>query len=127
MEIINRCNFWHDHIINARLSSDKSLIQQDIPVQTNTEEQQDINTEEVTNQTKIPLNQNRTYSTMLKLISGALVGWTNYCDIYTASDMGDDYRSRAKTRENNITVPTLQEVARKVAHLEKRNLMKNST
>ncbi len=105
--------------VNARLSSQKSLIQQDIPAQTNTEEQQDINTQEVTNQTKIPLNQNRTYSTMLQLISGALVGWTNYCDIFMASDMGDDHRSRAKTGENNITVPTLQEVARKVAHLEK--------
>ncbi len=107
--------------------SQKLLIQQDILAQTNTEEQQDINTEEVTNQTKIPLNQNRTYLTMLKLISSALVGWTNYCDIYMASDMGEDYRSRAKKGENNITVPTLQEVARKVAHLEKQNLMKNST
>ncbi len=29
--------FWHDHIINARLSSQKSLIQQDIAAQTNTE------------------------------------------------------------------------------------------
>ncbi len=74
LEIINRCNFRHDHIINARLSSQKSLIQQDIPAQTNTEEKENINTEEGTNQTKIPLNQNRTYSTMLKLISGALVG-----------------------------------------------------
>ncbi len=119
MEIINRCNFQHDHIINAQLLSQKSLIQQDIPAQTNTEEKQNINTEEVTNQTKIPLNQNRTYSTMLKLKSGALVGWTNYCDVYTTSDMGDNYRSRARTEENNITVLTLQEVARKVAHLKK--------
>ena len=59
---------------------------------------------------------------MLKLISSALVGWTNYCDVYTASDMGDDYRSRARTGENDITIPTLQEVARKVAHLEKTKL-----
>jgi hypothetical protein len=77
--------------------SKKSLIEQDIPAQTNTEEQQDINTEDVTNQTKIPLNQNRTYSTMLKLISGALVRWTNYCDVYMTSDIGDNYWSRAKT------------------------------
>jgi hypothetical protein len=59
---------------------------------------------------------------MLKLISSALVGWTNYCDVYTASDMGDDYRSRARTGGNDITIPTLQEVARKVAHLEKTKL-----
>ncbi len=59
---------------------------------------------------------------MLKLIFSSLVGWTNYCDIYTTSDMGDDYRSRARTGENNITVPTLQEIARKVARLEKTKL-----
>ena len=103
MEIINRCNFRHDHIIYARLSSQKYLIQQDIPAQTNTEKQQDINAEEGTNKTNIPLNQNRTYSTMLKLISGALVGWKNYCDIYTPSDMGDDYRSRAKQGQGKMT------------------------
>jgi hypothetical protein len=107
--------------------SQKSLIQQDIPAQTNTEEKKYINTEDGTNQTKIPLNQNRTYSTMLKLISGALVGYTNYCDVYTTSDMGDNSRSRARTEENYITVPTLQEVARKVAHLEKTKLDENST
>ncbi len=59
---------------------------------------------------------------MLKLISGSLVERTNYCDIYTASDMRDNYRSRARTGENNITVPTLQEIARKVACLEKTKL-----
>jgi hypothetical protein len=58
---------------------------------------------------------------MLKLKSGALVGWTNYCDVYKASDMGDDYRSTARTGENKIPVPTLQEVARKVACLKKQN------
>ncbi len=59
---------------------------------------------------------------MLKLISGALVGWTNYCDVYMAFDMGDNYRSRARTGENDITIPTPQEVARKIAHLEKTKL-----
>ena len=64
---------------------------------------------------------------MLKLISGALVGWMNYCDVYMASDIGDDYGSRARTGENDITILTLQEVARKVAHLEKTKLDENST
>ncbi len=64
---------------------------------------------------------------MLKLICRALVGGTKYCDIYMASDMGEDYKSTIKTVANNITVQTLQEVARKVARLEKCNLMKNST
>ena len=111
LKLSTNATFWHDHIINAQLLSDKSLIQQDIPAQRNTEKQQDINTEEGTNKTNIPLNQNRTYSTMLKLISGALVGRTNYCDVYTASDMGDNYRSRARRGENDITIPTPQEVA----------------
>ncbi len=89
----------HDHIINARLSSDKSLIQQDNPALNNTE-RQDI-TAEGTDPTKIPHIQNRTYSTMLKLICGALVGGTKYCDIYMAPDMGEDYGSTTKTVANN--------------------------
>ncbi len=36
-----------------------------------------------------------------------------------ASDMGEDYGSTTKMVANNITVPTLQEVARKVARQEK--------
>jgi hypothetical protein len=36
--------------------------------------------------------------------------------------MGDNYRSRARTGKNNVTVPTLQEIARKVARLEKTKL-----
>ncbi len=59
---------------------------------------------------------------MLKLICGALVGGTTYCDVYMASDMGEDYGSTTKKVANNITVPTLQEVARKVARLEKTQL-----
>jgi hypothetical protein len=59
---------------------------------------------------------------MLKLICGALVGGTKYCDIYMASDMGEDYGSTTKMVANNITVPTLQEVATKVACLEKTQL-----
>jgi hypothetical protein len=104
--------------------SDKSFIQQDNPALNNTE-RQDI--AEGTDFTKIPHNQNRTYSTMLKLICGALVRGTKYCDVYMASDMGEDYGSTTKMVANNITVLTLQEVARKVACLEKCNLMKNST
>ena len=122
MEIINRCNFRNNHIIHARLSSQQSLVKEDIPGQTNTERQQDINAEVETKKKNISLNENRTYSTMLKLISGTLVGWTNYCDVYTTSDMGDTYSTRATAGENDVTVPTLQEVARKVAHLEKTKL-----
>jgi hypothetical protein len=54
-----------------KLSSDKSLIQQDNPALNNTE-RQDISAEGK-DPTKIPHNQNRTYSIILKLICGALV------------------------------------------------------
>jgi hypothetical protein len=97
--------------------SDKSLIQQDIPAINNTE-RQDITAEGI-DPTKIPHNQNRTYSTMLKLICGALVGGTKYYDVYMAPDMGEDYWATTKIMANNITVPTLQELARKVACLKK--------
>jgi hypothetical protein len=59
---------------------------------------------------------------MLKLICGALVGGTKYCDIYMAPDMGEDYGSTTKIVANNTTDLTLQVVARKVAHLEKMQL-----
>ncbi len=45
--------------------------------------------------------------------------------VYMASDMGEDYGSTTKMVANNITVPTLQEVARKVACLEKMQLDEN--
>jgi hypothetical protein len=59
---------------------------------------------------------------MLKLICRALVGGAKYCDVYMASDMGEDYGSTTKMMANNITVSTLQEVTRKVARLEKMQL-----
>jgi len=67
LEIINKCNFWHDHIIDAQLSYDKSPKQQEISA-VNNPERQDI-TAEGTDFSNIPHNQNKkTYSTMLKLI-----------------------------------------------------------
>ncbi len=67
---------------------------------------------------------------MLKLISGALVGGTMYSDIYVTSDMEeDDMSTTSNNRLSNTSkhhsndqhrkIPTLQEVARKVARLEK--------
>jgi hypothetical protein len=43
---------------------------------------------------------NKTYLTILKLISGALVGGAKYSDIYVTSDNEDDDISR---RNENIT------------------------
>jgi hypothetical protein len=70
---------------------------------------------------------------MLKLISGALVGGTKYSDIYVTSDIKEDDTSTASNnRSSNKSkyhsndwhrkIPTLQEVARKVARLNKMEL-----
>jgi hypothetical protein len=40
--------------------------------------------------TNVQENTDKTYSTMLKLISGALVGGTNYSEIYITSDIEED-------------------------------------
>ena len=85
--------------------SDKSLIQQDNPALNNTE-RQDI-TAEGTDSSNLPYNQNKPYSTMLKLICGALAGGTKYCDIYMASNMAEDHKSTTN-KTKSITVPTLQ-------------------
>jgi hypothetical protein len=70
---------------------------------------------------------------MLKLISGALVGGTNYNEIYITCGIEEDGTSTASTNRSNNTskhssndqhrkIPTLQEVARKVVRLEKMEL-----
>jgi hypothetical protein len=70
---------------------------------------------------------------MLKLISGALAGGTKYREIFVTSDIEEDDMSTASNnRSSNISkhhsndqhqkTPTLQEVARKVARLEKMEL-----
>jgi hypothetical protein len=70
---------------------------------------------------------------MIKLISGALVGGTKYSDIYVTSDIKeDDTSTKSNNRSSNTSKLTamtstekfqhLQEVARKVARLEKMEL-----
>jgi hypothetical protein len=79
------------------------------------------------------INSNKTYSTILKLISGALVGGINYSEIYDmcgidmddTSTTGDNTSSNTDKEGNNnqhSKIPTLQKVARKVARLEKMEL-----
>ncbi len=67
----------------------------------------------------------KTYPTMLKLISGSLVGGANYNEIYLDPDEEDafnscstndtDTRNKAKDAKK---VPTLPEIARKEAKLQ---------
>ncbi len=85
------------------------------------------------NLTNIQGNTDKTYSTMLKLISGALIGGTNYSEIYITSDIEEDNTSTTSdNRPSNTTkhysnhkhknIPTLHEDARKVAWLKKMEL-----
>jgi hypothetical protein len=70
---------------------------------------------------------------MLKLISGALIGGVNYKEIYMGSDIDDKTNPPITTNNMGVDqntnihkIPTLPETARKVARLEKKNLMKNN-
>ncbi len=72
-------------------------------------------------------DSSKTFPTMLKLISGTLVGGANYSDIYN-NEMNSPIHSRNNTTNNNqLKVPTLPEIARKVANWRKHNSMKNNT
>ena len=73
----------------------------------------------------------KTFHTMLKLISGALIGGVNYKEINMDSEIDD--KTDPPTTTNNMGVdqntiihkiPTLPETARKVARIEKRKLDK---
>jgi hypothetical protein len=70
---------------------------------------------------------------MLKLISEALVGGTNYSDFYIISVIEEDDRSTTSdnmpsnttehcSNDKHRNIPTLHEIARKVARLEKMEL-----
>ncbi len=100
-EIIDRCKFNHGHLINARLSLNRSLLQEEMLTVNNTK-MQDLNP---TGTDNINLTQkiNKTYSTMLKFISGALVGGAKYSNIYLTSDDEDDDISRTSENKTNTS------------------------
>ena len=68
------------------------------------------------------LDTNKTFPTMLKLISGTLVGGANYSDIYKNEMNSSTLTCNNRTNNNQLKVPTLPEIAKKVAKLEKRQL-----
>jgi hypothetical protein len=79
-----------------------------------------INDDHLTQQKK------QTYPTMFKLISGTLVGGENYSNIYLDHFYEDDINSSSTNDSNSRKqdshtrdVPTLPEIARKVAKLVK--------
>jgi hypothetical protein len=120
-EIIDRCNFDHGHLINARLSLNRSLLQEEISTIKYTKTQ-DL-TQTGTDNVNLTHKTNKTYSTVLKFISEALVGRANYSDIYVYTDDDDDIFSITTKTKTNTTedqryyhdkgVPTLQYIAKK--------------
>ena len=68
------------------------------------------------------LDTNKTFPTMLKLISGTLVGGANYSDICKNEMNSSTQPCNNRTNNNQLKVPTLLKIARKVAKLENRQL-----
>lgn len=127
-EIIHRCNFGPKHIINARLSSQESL-QLQVESSTHDPMKQCFNNDFLVDNHEQE-DMIKSFPTMLKLISGTLVGGVKYSDLHLDSDEIDDIsctstfvneEDHSRKSEHNI-IPTLSQVARKVARLEKTKL-----
>ncbi len=124
-EIINRCDFGQRHLIGAHLSTTTTLLGSGEPEELNTlhdTSNSDSKNEDVPKHPKI-----QTYPTMLKLVSRTLVGSANYNEIYLDPDDKDAFNSCSTNdiatcnnkAKNTKNVPTLPEIARKVAKLQK--------
>ena len=129
-EIINRCNFGSKHLINARLFTQTCL-----------QHQPDSSTCDVTplclNSTNVDSDQKteesiKTFPTMLRLINGTLVGCMKYSDLYNDLEENEDTSSTSShanesdrdhcMKKIQRKIPTLPQIARKVARLEKTQL-----
>jgi len=125
-------NITDETIISARVSSDESIYK-------SSQEAIDEHVSGETNRGEDLSSwfQNRSYPTLLTLISGTLVGVTNFDDIYDdeqmddASSISDDVHNITQDdspREvedddiNEYNVPTLVGIARKIAREEKMKL-----
>ena len=126
-EIIQRCNFGSKHLINARFLTQTCL-----------QHQPDLSTRDA-----IPLSLNatsfgsdqkteesiKTFPTMLKLINGTLVGCMKYSDLYNDLEENEDTSSTSShvnesdrdhcMKKMQHKIPTLPQIARKVARLER--------
>ncbi len=129
-EIIQRCNFGSKHLINARLFTQTCL-----------QHQPDSSTRDATplclNSTNFDGDQKteesiKTFPTMLKLINWTLVGCVKYNDLYNDLEENEDTSSTCRhanesdrdyyTKKMQCKIPTLPQVARRVARLEKTQL-----
>jgi hypothetical protein len=123
-KIINKCDFGQRHLIGARISSTTTLFQSGESGELNT--LLDTSDSDGINDDNHKQHKIQTYPTMLKLISGSLVGGANCNEVYLDLDDEDAFISRStndsdtrKQEEDTKNVPTLPEIARKVAKLQK--------
>jgi hypothetical protein len=83
-EIINQCDFRQIHLIDARVSSNTTLLQprkNTLTTSDSVSDKGDVNVDHPTQQ------QHKTFPTVLELISGTLVGGADFSEIYI--DPGD--------------------------------------
>jgi hypothetical protein len=121
-KIINKCDFGQRHLIGARISSTTTLFQSGESGELNA--LLDTSDSDGKNDDNPKQHKIQTYPTMLKLISGSLVGGANYIEIYLDLDGEDAFNScstndsdTCKQEEDTKNVPTLPEIVRKVAKL----------
>ncbi len=115
------------HLIDAHVSSKTTLLQprkNTLTTSDSVSDKGDVNGDHPTQQ------QHKTFPTMLKLISGTLVGSADFSEIYI--DPGDkdkvnscsekDHAKGKGENNNKKKVPILPEIAQKVARLQKMQL-----
>jgi hypothetical protein len=123
-ELIQRCNFSSHHLIDARMASTKSLLHDD---NATTPSSSPATTNETNTADSINIRE-RSYPAMLKLISGSLVGDSKYAEIYAQLELDEQEQPTAQQSSSSDletsepTIPTLQDIARKVAKIEGKEL-----
>jgi len=118
-EVMKRCNFSDSHLIDARVASTNSLLYND----KNTTPSSSADTVNETDTDSNSGIKKKSYPAMLKLISGSLVGESRYADVYSKLELDGTETlpkesSSPDSETNKSTVPTLPEIARKVAAIE---------
>ena len=113
MDIINRCPFTNDHLIDARLASTESIFKQ----QTLPEEQTVHNNEDDSTSNHIQNLTKRSFPVLMKLVSTSLIGPTIYKNVYKNIADNEDMNKETKTSKG-VAIPTLAGIARKIARLE---------
>lgn len=112
-EIMRRANFRREHLIDARLTSEKSILQDPHRVKPSTHN----HTTGTSNYDPVNVRC-KGYPAMIKLITGSLVGEEEYNKIYADLDSNGNESGTS----SDFEIPTLTGIARKVAMVENKML-----